>query len=172
MPAWWSRKSSKNKQEREINDNDEEDEDEQPRGVLQFNFMMKSPITSTRCSSGDNNKNKNKKKKQKPKSFDEVFNRNSPRSSKDYDGGAATEKKGLPLPLPTNTDQALGSPSVSGSSVSSSTSFDDHPISPQFVANNRLFFRSSFFNVIVERSFLLIVSVLFCLFCLNYWLVN
>ncbi|XP_004503937.1 mitogen-activated protein kinase kinase kinase 3-like [Cicer arietinum] len=137
MPAWWSRKSSKNKQEREINDNDEEDEDEQPRGVLQFNFMMKSPITSTRCSSGDNNKNKNKKKKQKPKSFDEVFNRNSPRSSKDYDGGAATEKKGLPLPLPTNTDQALGSPSVSGSSVSSSTSFDDHPISPQFVANNR-----------------------------------
>lgn len=136
MPAWWSRKSSKNKQERDgNNDNDEEDEEEQSRGgVLQFNFM-KSPINAIRNGDGK----KNKVKKQKPKSFDEVFNRNSPRTSREFDGGAATEKKGVPLPLPAHCDQALGSPSVSGSSVSSSTSFDDHPISPQFVSNNRFF---------------------------------
>ncbi|KAI5384179.1 mitogen-activated protein kinase kinase kinase 3 [Lathyrus oleraceus] len=136
MPAWWSRRSSKNKQERDGNDNDEEDEEEQSRGgVLHFNFM-KSPINAIRNGSNGDSK-KSKMKKQKPKSFDEVFNRNSPRTSREFDGGAATEKKGLPLPLPAHCDQALGSPSVSGSSVSSSTSFDDHPISPQFVSNNR-----------------------------------
>ncbi|XP_058766681.1 uncharacterized protein LOC131640290 [Vicia villosa] len=56
MPAWWSRKSSKNKQERDGNDNDEEDGEEQSRsGVLQFNFM-KSPINAIR--NGDSKKNK------------------------------------------------------------------------------------------------------------------
>jgi mitogen-activated protein kinase kinase kinase 3 len=143
MPAWWSRKSSKNKQERDINNNDEEDEEEQSRsgsgtgGVLQFNFM-KSPINAIRNNNNNNGdciKKKEKKKKSKPKSFDEVFNRNSPRTSREFDGGAATQNKGLPLPLPVNTDQ--GSLSGSGSSVSSSTSFSDHPISPQFTSNNR-----------------------------------
>ncbi|XP_027339848.1 mitogen-activated protein kinase kinase kinase 3-like [Abrus precatorius] len=128
MPAWWSRKSSKNKQEHE--EEEEEVEEEETRGGLQFNFL-KSPVT---IRNGD--KDKSKKKKKKPKSFDELFSRNSPRTSKDFDGG---QKKGVPLPLPTHShsDQAFanGSASVSGSSVSSSTSFDDHPISPQFNAN-------------------------------------
>ncbi|XP_061346831.1 mitogen-activated protein kinase kinase kinase 3-like [Gastrolobium bilobum] len=118
MPAWWSRKSSKNKQEHE----DKEEEEEEPRGGLQFNFM-KSPIT---IKNGD-------KKKKKKNSFDELFNRNSPRTSNDFNGGGAAEKKDLPLPLPA--DHAVGSPSISGSSFSSSVSYDDHPISPQFNAN-------------------------------------
>jgi hypothetical protein len=158
MPAWWSRKSSKNKQERDIN-NDEEDEEEQSRsgsgtgGVLQFNFM-KSPINAIRNNNnnGDSIKKKEKKKKSKPKSFDEVFNRNSPRTSREFDGGAATQNKGLPLPLPVNTDQ--GSLSGSGSSVSSSTSFSDHPISPQFTSNNRLFFFNSILNSILINRFI------------------
>lgn len=140
MPVWWSKKSSKNKQERNnINNEEEDEEEEQTRGggVLQFNFM-KSPINAIR-SNGDIKKksNCNNKNKKKPNSFDEVFNRNSPRTSREFDGGAATEKQGVPLPLPTNSDQALGSFSVSGSSVSSSTSFDDHPISPHFISSNR-----------------------------------
>jgi len=139
MPVWWSKKSSKNKQERNNINNDEEDEEEEQTrggGVLQFNFM-KSPINAIRNSNGDIKKKSNSNNKKKPKSFDEVFNRNSPRTSREFDGGAATEKQGLPLPLPANSDQALGSFSVSGSSVSSSTSFDDHPISPHFISNNR-----------------------------------
>lgn len=138
MPAWWSRKSSKNKQNRE----DDDDEEEEQRHGLQFNFM-KSPIN---LRNADNKNKKNNNNKKKPKSFDEIFSRNSPRSSKEFDGGAASERKGLPLPLPTHSaDQALGSPSGSGSSLSSSTSFDDHPISPQFNPNNRLIFAFLFY---------------------------
>ncbi|TKY60431.1 Mitogen-activated protein kinase kinase kinase YODA [Spatholobus suberectus] len=112
MPAWWSRKWSKSKEEHE---EVEEDEEEEPRGGFQLNFM-KSPVT---VRSGDRDKNKSKKTttKKKPKSFDEKL-------------------KGVPLPRPTHSqsDQMFGSLSMSGSSVSSSNSFDDHPISPQFNA--------------------------------------
>ncbi|XP_020215565.1 mitogen-activated protein kinase kinase kinase 3 [Cajanus cajan] len=59
-------------------------------------------------------KTKNRKNKKKPKSLDDKL-------------------KGLPLPRPP--DQPFGSLSMSGSSVSSSTSLDDHPISPHFSAN-------------------------------------
>ncbi|XP_057417745.1 mitogen-activated protein kinase kinase kinase 3-like [Lotus japonicus] len=135
MPAWWNRKPWKNKQEHDDDEDGEyeaEEVEEAPRSGLQFNFM-KSPISSARSS--DKKKKKKIKDKKKPKSFDEVLYRNSPRTSKDCDGGAAAmEKKGLPLPRPTTPcDQA----SISGSSLSSSASasFDDHSISPHFNAN-------------------------------------
>ncbi|CAJ1937813.1 unnamed protein product [Sphenostylis stenocarpa] len=112
MPAWWSRKWSKSKEEHE--EADEEEEEEEPRGVFQLSFM-KSPVAVRR---GD--KSKCKKNKKQPKSFDEKM-------------------KGVPLPRPTHSHsdqiQTFGSLSVSGSSVSSSTSFDDHPISPHFNTN-------------------------------------
>ncbi|KAK7318445.1 hypothetical protein RJT34_03147 [Clitoria ternatea] len=122
MPAWWSRKFSKTKQD---HDDDDDAEEEETRGTIQFNFM----------STKDKNKHHNDKKtKKKHKSFEELFSRNSPRTSRDFDG---SEKKGLPLPRPSHsqTDQTFGSFSVSGSSVSSSTSFDDHPVSPRFTSN-------------------------------------
>ncbi|RDY07119.1 Mitogen-activated protein kinase kinase kinase 3, partial [Mucuna pruriens] len=86
----------------------EEDEEEEPRGGVPSNFM-KSPVSV---------REKNKSKKKNKKSLDEKV-------------------KGVPLPRPTHShgDQNFGSPSVSGSSVSSSASFDDNPISPQFNAN-------------------------------------
>ncbi|RZC13178.1 Mitogen-activated protein kinase kinase kinase 3 isoform B [Glycine soja] len=103
MPAWWNRKWSKSK---------EEDEEDEPRAGFHLNFM-KSPVSVT------SSKSKSKtttptpmKKKKKPKSFDEKV-------------------EGVPLPRPAHSHaDPLGSVSVSGgSSVSSSTSFDDHPIS-------------------------------------------
>jgi hypothetical protein len=133
MPAWWNRKSSKNKQE---HDDDDDDEEDSRGGGIQFNFIR----------NGDKTKSKNKKSnKKKNTSFDELFYRNSPRSSRDFDGAASSDKKGLPLPLPTHADQNFGSPSVSGSSISSSASYDDHPISPQF-NGNRFDLDFSYFN--------------------------
>ncbi|RDX87291.1 Mitogen-activated protein kinase kinase kinase 3, partial [Mucuna pruriens] len=110
MRTWWSRKSSKSK-----------DQEDQPHGgggatdVLNFNRFKPKP-------------------KPKPKSFDDAL-RNSPRASRDFASDAA-DKPGLPLPRPSvsstqsfGNDQVLafGSASVSGSSVSSTGSFDDHP---------------------------------------------
>ncbi|KAL2342917.1 hypothetical protein Fmac_004202 [Flemingia macrophylla] len=69
------------------------------------------PRGSGKSKSKSKSKSKNRKE---PKSFDEKM-------------------KGLPLPRPS--EQAFGSLSMSGSSVSSSTSLDDHPISPHCSAN-------------------------------------
>ncbi|XP_061355093.1 mitogen-activated protein kinase kinase kinase 3-like [Gastrolobium bilobum] len=140
MPTWWGRKSSKSKQE-----------EEQPHGgggggggVLNFNFI-KSPIRNAAPKKGK------KPEKKKPNSFDDFTSPAAAgggggsgggcggRSSSgfsycDSDGG---EKRGLPLPRPSvsstqsfSNDQglALGSASISGSSVSSTGSCDDHPI--------------------------------------------
>lgn len=136
MPAWWPRKSSKKKERQQ--------QESHAAAGHQFNFI-KSPI-----------RNGAKKEKDKPKSFDEVsaviLPRNSPRGSRDFTsapagvGGSSSgfcdsdggEKRGLPLPRPSvssihsfEKDQpgGLGSASISGSSVSSTGSYDDHPIS-------------------------------------------
>ncbi|KAF7834152.1 mitogen-activated protein kinase kinase kinase 3 [Senna tora] len=153
MPAWWGRKSSKNKEEQRPQQPQQQQLPQQePHGVLQFNFI-KSPIRNNGAA---------RKGKEKPKSFDEVsaamLSRGSPRASRDYTsasgvGGSSSgfscfdsdgaERKGLPLPRPSvsspqrfGNDQGdgdgLGSASISGSSVSSTGSFDDHPISPHF----------------------------------------
>ncbi|TKY73834.1 Mitogen-activated protein kinase kinase kinase YODA [Spatholobus suberectus] len=121
MPTWWGRKSSKSK----------EQEEQQPHGaacVLPFNFIKSNSAAKPKKGRPD-----------KPKSFDDAV-RNSPRASRDFTSSAAdsdaAEKRGLPLPRPSvsstqsfGNDQALafGSASVSGSSVSSSGSYDDHP---------------------------------------------
>ncbi|MED6156390.1 hypothetical protein PIB30_014143 [Stylosanthes scabra] len=144
MPAWWSRKSSKNKQHKQ---GDAAEDDEDTRGKHKLN-LTGSPISiiGTRKKAKDKEKNKNHK------SFDELFvSRNSPMTSKEFaavDGnssGSRDPDKGVPLPRPSvsanhsfSNDQGLvfGSASLSGSSLSSSTSCDEHPISPQFV-NNR-----------------------------------
>jgi len=115
MPTWWGKKSSKSKDQ----------EDHHPHGgggtsVLQFNFI--------------------KPKTRPNKSFDEAAHvRNSPRATRDFAPSSAAdpdEKRGLPLPRPSvsstqsfSNDQGLvfGSASVSGSSVSSSGSYEDHP---------------------------------------------
>ncbi|KAJ9177810.1 hypothetical protein P3X46_012982 [Hevea brasiliensis] len=120
MPAWWGKKSSKNKEEKQ-----------------QDNPYGKNDVT------------KKKTTKEKRKSFDEaVLTRNSPRGSKDLAGGSSgfagfdsdsVEKIGLPLPTPSGSGSdhgigggvGLGSGSASGSmsSVSSSgSSGEDHPI--------------------------------------------
>ncbi|GAY56895.1 hypothetical protein CUMW_175410 [Citrus unshiu] len=122
MPAWWGKKSSKNK-----------DESHSPQGN-HFNFIKFS---------GDKKKEKN----DRPRSFDGViFTRSSPRESKDYGiAGAGSsgfsgfdsdsgEKKGHPLPRPLDSimqsdhGNGLGSGSGSVSSVSSSGSSEDHVI--------------------------------------------
>ena len=117
MPTWWGKKSSKSKDQ----------EDHHPHGggggggtsVLHFNFI--------------------KPKTRPNKSFDEALHvRNSPRATRDLAPSAADsdEKRGLPLPRPSvsstqsfRTDQGLvfGSASVSGSSVSSTGSYEDQP---------------------------------------------
>ncbi|KAJ7945244.1 Mitogen-activated protein kinase kinase kinase [Quillaja saponaria] len=135
MPAWWGRKTCKNKEQQQLCSN----------GRGQINFSN-SPIRN------DINKGKDR-----PKSFDEasatILSRNSPRTSKDFaslGSGVAgsssgfsgfdsgSEKKGLPLPRPSvpsatslgiDHGVVLGSGSVSVSSVSSSGSSDDNPIS-------------------------------------------
>ncbi|OAY36095.1 mitogen-activated protein kinase kinase kinase 3 isoform X2 [Manihot esculenta] len=119
MPAWWGKKSSRNKEER-----------------LQDNPNGKNDIT------------KKKSTKEKRRSLDEaVSTRNSPRGSKDFAGGSSgfsgfesdsALKRGLPLPTPSGSGSdhgivgvGLGSGSASGSmsSVSSSgSSGEDHPI--------------------------------------------
>lgn len=122
MPAWWGKKSSKNK-----------DESQSPQSN-HFNFIKFS---------GDKKKEKN----DRPRSFDGViFTRSSPRDSKDYGiAGAGSsgfsgfdsdsgEKKGHPLPRPLDSSMqsdhgnGLGSGSGSVSSISSSGSSEDHVI--------------------------------------------
>lgn len=128
MPTWWGRKSSKPK---------EQPHEQEPRGsgggVLHFNFIKSSPIR---------NSPNNKGKSDKSKSFDDppAF-RKSPRASRDFTPPTAAsdsdvgEKRGLPLPRPSvsstqslSNDQGLvfGSTSLSGSSVSSTGSYDDN----------------------------------------------
>ncbi|KAG5050154.1 hypothetical protein JHK85_011257 [Glycine max] len=112
MPTWWGKKSSKTK------DQQHQQQQDHPHGaaatttLLHFNFIKPKPS----------------------KSFDDVV-RNSPRASRDFGSSAAVDQ-GLPLPRPSvfstqsfAIDQGLvfGSASVSGSSVSSSGSYDDHP---------------------------------------------
>uniref|UniRef100_A0A5B7AXL3 mitogen-activated protein kinase kinase kinase n=1 Tax=Davidia involucrata TaxID=16924 RepID=A0A5B7AXL3_DAVIN len=135
MPAWWGRKSTKNK-------------DQQQQQQLQQSQQYQH---GNNHNSGKSSINNDKKRgKDKPKSFDEVaamvLSRNSPRNSKDFtavgSGGSGPSafsgfdsERGLPLPRPSisstpslGIDQGvgLGSGSVSVSSVSSSGSSDDH----------------------------------------------
>ncbi|KDP42587.1 hypothetical protein JCGZ_24361 [Jatropha curcas] len=133
MPAWWGKKTSKNKEEKQ-----------------QDNLHGKNDVS------------KKKSSKDKPKSFDEVvLTRNSPRGSKDFAGGSSgfsgfdsdsIEKRGLPLPTPSGHGSdhgiggvGLGSGSASGtSSVSSSgSSGEDHPISNDHHSNLFGGYRSS-----------------------------
>ena len=127
MPAWWPRKSSKNKQQQQKAVKDQQN-------PLTANLNpSKSPI-KTIC---------NTKSKDKPKSFDGVLSRNSPRASKDFGpGGSSSGFSGFdsdshPLPRPSissGPDQnqpgvvGLGSGSGSVSSVSSCGSSEDHPV--------------------------------------------
>ncbi|XP_022950242.1 mitogen-activated protein kinase kinase kinase 3-like [Cucurbita moschata] len=129
MPAWWVRKSSKNK-----------DHHNHPTTFLNF-FNSSS-------SSSSSPKTEPKNASDKPRSFDEVspviFSRNSPRCSRDLgtSGAASSGFSGfdsdsgdtsVPLPRPTTSGLGIdhgvgnGSGSVSVSSVSSSGSSDDHP---------------------------------------------
>ncbi|KAL4632572.1 hypothetical protein ACB092_04G061100 [Castanea dentata] len=127
MPAWWGRKSSKNKQQQQKAVKDQQN-------PLTTNLNpSKAPIKTI----------SNTKSKDKPKSFDGVFSRNSPRASKDFGpGGSSSGFSGFdsdshPLPRPSissGTDQiqpgvvGLGSGSGSVSSVSSCGSSEDHPV--------------------------------------------
>ncbi|XP_059640289.1 mitogen-activated protein kinase kinase kinase 3 [Cornus florida] len=133
MPAWWGRKSTKNKQQQQ---EVQQQIQQYPPGNNQN--LIKSSIG-----------NDKKIGKDKPKSFDEVsaavFSRNSPRNSKDLGGGGGSGSSGFsgfdsdrghPLPRPSISSTpslgidhgvGLGSGSVSVSSVSSSgSSTDDH----------------------------------------------
>ncbi|XP_057965343.1 mitogen-activated protein kinase kinase kinase 3 isoform X2 [Malania oleifera] len=133
MPAWWGRKSSKNKQQ-------------------QQQHPERAKINFSEAAIEDNKK----KTKEKPKSLDQVsgtlLTRNSPRNSREFaaangvgrlssafsgfdsDGG---DKTPLPLPRPLISSTpspandhvvGLGSGSVSVSSVSSSGSSSDDPL--------------------------------------------
>ncbi|KAL5555514.1 hypothetical protein UlMin_037750 [Ulmus minor] len=133
MPAWWARKSSKQREENQIAQSTKVQQKSHgnPYG------SVKSPIEIEK-----------KKSKDKPRSFDEVF-RGSPRLSREFAaaGGSGSgfcgfdsdgaEKRGHPLPRPSVSSMqslgndhggGLGSGSVSVSSVSSSGSSEDHPV--------------------------------------------
>lgn len=126
MPAWWARKSNRNKEEQQQNHL----KPQSPQGN-HYGFFKSS------------NKNEDKKSKDKSKSFDELLTRNSPRISKDFAavGGFSgfsgfdsdgPGKRGHPLPQPSQSlgndhGAGLGSGSVSVSSVSSCESSEDHP---------------------------------------------
>lgn len=157
MPAWWGKKSSKNKEESPKN--------QSPRATS-TGFIKFSPnkadasaavaVTGGGCV-GVKNKaappadDKNNANNNYPKSFDDVggfvlSTRNSPRASKDFGvgGGGSTgfsgfdsdsvEKRGIPLPRPSVSSiqsdlvVGLGSGSPSVSSVSSSGSSEDNQI--------------------------------------------
>uniref|UniRef100_A0A2N9ERX0 mitogen-activated protein kinase kinase kinase n=1 Tax=Fagus sylvatica TaxID=28930 RepID=A0A2N9ERX0_FAGSY len=129
MPAWWGRKSSKNK--------------EQQQQVV----TEQNPLSNQLNPSNSSIKADKKKGKHKPKSLEDVLSRNSPRTSKDFGGAAASglsfcdsdsgEKIGHPLPRPSISSGndhiqgvvfGLGSGSGSVSSLSSSVSSEDHPV--------------------------------------------
>ncbi|XP_052188839.1 mitogen-activated protein kinase kinase kinase 3 isoform X2 [Diospyros lotus] len=117
MPAWWGRKSSKNKEQQLRQDAHPPGKDDSTKSSLK------------------------KRPKDKPKSFDDALvSRNSPRNSRDFSGLSAfsgfDSDRGHPLPRPSVSSAlslgmmdhgvGLGSGSVSVSSVSSSGSSDDH----------------------------------------------
>ncbi|GLT25130.1 hypothetical protein SLA2020_002810 [Shorea laevis] len=125
MPAWWGRKSSKNKEETQSPHGD--------HGKF-IKFSGKSKTDGIR--KGD---------KESPRSVDEgIITRNSPRGSWDFGVGGSSgflgfdsdsaEKRGHPLPRPSvssmQSDHGIGpgSASVSVSSVSSSGSSEDNQI--------------------------------------------
>ncbi|KAI9113726.1 hypothetical protein K1719_014977 [Acacia pycnantha] len=147
MPAWWGRKSSKNKEEQR---QQQQLPPPESHGGIQFNFI-KSPIRNGAKKGRD-------KTKSFDEVSTAVISRSSPRTSRDFTPAAAAapvggsssglscldtdggEKVGHPLPRPSisspqslGNDQGdgdgLGSASISGSSVSSSGSYDHHPIS-------------------------------------------
>ncbi|GKV21636.1 hypothetical protein SLEP1_g31597 [Rubroshorea leprosula] len=125
MPAWWGRKSSKNKEETQS----------PHEGHGKFSkFSGKSKTDEMR--KGD---------KESPRSVDEgIITRNSPRCSRDFGVGGSSgflgfdsdsaEKRRHPLPRPSVSSMqsdhgiGLGSASVSVSSVSSSGSSEDNQI--------------------------------------------
>ncbi|XVF14882.1 hypothetical protein REPUB_Repub09cG0099100 [Reevesia pubescens] len=152
MPAWWSKKSSKNKEESTQN--------QSPRGTS-LGLIKFSPNKTDAGGGGGSCKNKapapaddknsNINNNNYPKSFDDgggvVFTtRNSPRGSKDFGvllgGGGSSgfsgfdsdsgEKIGIPLPRPSISSiqgdhvVGLGSGSPSVCSVSSSASSEDN----------------------------------------------
>ena len=155
MPAWWGKKSSKNKEESPQN---------------------QSPLGTTIGFLKYKNNNSN------PKSLDDggghfFTTRNSPRASKDFgfvgggSGGGSSgfsgfdsdsgEKRGIPLPRPSFSSMqndhvvGLGSGSPSVSSVSSSGSSEDNQIANdpvQFLAN-RFFFFFFIYTYILDSEF-------------------
>lgn len=135
MPAWWGRKSGKNKEQNPL---------------TAHLSLSKSSVKNDRAKEKD---------KEKAKSFDEVFSRNSPRTSKDFGGPSGFsgfdsdggDKVGHPLPRPSilsGNDHihgvvvGLGSGSGSVSSVSSSGSSEDQPVAQEQgqVVQSRLVF--------------------------------
>lgn len=143
MPAWWGRKSTKNKDQQQQQEEDQ---------------IGEYPLSNHHSLSKLSIRNENKKGKnvvdKKTKSFDEVsavvLSRNSPRTSKDFGvGGGGNNSgsssgfsgfgsdRGHPLPQPSNLSPTaslgiidhvgagLGSASASLSSGSSSVSSDD-----------------------------------------------
>ncbi|KAK9291364.1 hypothetical protein L1049_019310 [Liquidambar formosana] len=144
MPAWWGRKSSKNKGEQQQQQQQQQQLQQQKPHGSSYHDSTKSSLKYDKKNAID-----------KPKSFDEVsaaiLSRNSPRNSKEFalsgtgcsgfsgfdsdGGGGGGEKRGHPLPRPSvsstpslGIDQGvgLGSGSVSISSVSSSGSSEEH----------------------------------------------
>ncbi|XWS33149.1 hypothetical protein CRYUN_Cryun22dG0054000 [Craigia yunnanensis] len=164
MPAWWGKKSSKNKEESPQN--------QSPRSTT-IGFIKFSPKKTDAAAGGffggknkaaaapaDDNNNNNNNNNNYPKSFDDggglvLTTRNSPRTSKDFGvvGGSSGfsgfdsdsgEKRGIPLPRPSLSSMqndhvvGLGSGSPSVSSVSSSISSEDNQIANdpvQFLAH-------------------------------------
>ncbi|XP_048232678.1 mitogen-activated protein kinase kinase kinase 3 isoform X2 [Ricinus communis] len=146
MPAWWGKKSSKNKEEKHQQlQQDNKEASNGKNDILNINKKKKSSSNTIR----DSNNSK------RSGSFDEPV-RNSPRMSKDFAGGSSgfsgfdsdsVEKRGLGLPLPTPSGSGsdhgitigLGSGSASGGSVSSvsssGSSGEDHPIASDHHTN-------------------------------------
>ncbi|XVF58781.1 hypothetical protein PTKIN_Ptkin07bG0094200 [Pterospermum kingtungense] len=155
MPAWWAKKSSKNKQETPHNKtprptsigllNFSPNKNDSPAAAVTGGVINKASAVAT---ADDKNNNY-------PKIFDDgggfvLGTRNSPRSSKDFGvvvgGGGSSgfsgfdsdsgEKRGIPLPTPSvssiQSDHVvgfgMGSGSSSVSSVSSSSSSEDNQI--------------------------------------------
>lgn len=133
MPAWWGRKSSKNKGQQQ------EQKQEQQQQVVNQNPLSYHLHPSKSSVNNDKTKGKDKGK---PVSFDDGLLRNSPRTSKDFGASSgflgfdsdSGERIGHPLPRPSilaghdNISLVVGCGSGSISSVSSSGSSEDQPI--------------------------------------------
>ncbi|XP_059432018.1 mitogen-activated protein kinase kinase kinase 3 [Corylus avellana] len=122
MPAWWGKKSGKSKEQNPLS---------------AHLYASKSSVNNERVKAKD---------KEKASSFDEVFCRNSPRTSKDFGGSSGFsgfdsdggDKVGHPLPRPSilsGNDHihgaVVGMGSGSVSSVSSSGSSEDQPVAQE-----------------------------------------